>query len=470
MKKINNNNVILNNEYQKKLLKYFNYINKPKMINKIIELNKKELNNYLFDLLNCLDKSNWIIYEKLENIVNLFMSSIFPFIEDDYFQKSVETINMLINNDLLKDKTAFNFLSWIEIIIISISEDISQFPINDIILYIQQFYKIILGKLKKCNNNITGLQIISYPYSNIKFYYFIKQLISLLNYKNEELCLIQLKNINFIPAIILEEQEIQNDPFLIFHYSRLIKNKNNKLFFIINTILKNSYIPPKIIDISLAIFNILLNSIDYYDINGSLYQHQLKAMEIIDSLIKQNLDNIEELELILQYIKNNLIEFCNNVFELDLKYLKFNLNYKGVNDILSIFNIYENKKIFLNEKDINIYIEKLKDNNLNQNNNEIQVENENIQLIEILNRLKVSKKKFYNFELDGINICKKFFINPNITNLVELIKIIIEGFNSLDFFIDIKYILIFSNFMLYYINKKNKIKGRIGQYFSKIKI
>ena len=232
LKKINTNNDI-NNEYQKKLLKYFNYFNKSKMINKIIELNEKGLNHYLIDLIDCLDKSNWIKYEKLGNIVNLFMTNIFPFIEDDYFQNSIETINIIINNEFLKDKAAFNFLSWIEIIIISISEDISQFPINDIILFIQQFYKIILEKLKKCNNNITGLEIISYPYANIKFYYFIKQLISILNYKNEELCLIQLKNINFMPPIILEGQEIQNDQFLIFHYSRLIKNKSNKLFLIV---------------------------------------------------------------------------------------------------------------------------------------------------------------------------------------------------------------------------------------------
>ena len=175
-------NIIINNESRNKLLKYYNYINKDRMINKIIELVKKGLENYLFNFIECLDKSDWMKYEKLENIVNLFISNIFPFTPDEYYQKAIEIIDLIINNKLLKDKSAYNFLSWVEIIIISISEDISEFPTKDIIIFIQEFYEIILEKLKG-SNELNGLKVLTFPYSNIKFYYFIKQLISILKKK-----------------------------------------------------------------------------------------------------------------------------------------------------------------------------------------------------------------------------------------------------------------------------------------------
>ena len=445
-----NNKVIINEEDKNKLLKYFNYINKEKMINKIIELNEKGLEKYIFNFLDILDKSNWVEYEKLDRIVHLFTSNIIPYLEDNYLKECIEIIDMIINKDILKDKKAFNFLSWIETIIISISEDISQFDINEIITLIKEFYDIILIKLK--NGNVNGLEILSYPYSNIKFYYFIKQLILLLKNKSEELCIIQLKNINYCPSIMLEGN---NDQYSIFHYSRIFQN--NELYKSINNILKNSSISPKIIDIYLSIFNTLLNKVDYYDISEnikcSLYKYKLKILQTLDIVINSNKYNIEKIVLILKYIENNLIEFGNKIYDTNLDDFKMNL----INNIEQILN-KEEKNISINLEDICV---KNKEGAIT-NNKEIE------QLKEILKKFKESQKrlKFYNFKYDGKRISKIFFSNPNINNLIDLVNIIVEGFKSVNINIDINQILVFSNFILYYINKNNiKLKGRIGEYY-----
>ena len=301
-----NKQVTINDKNKNLLLKYFDYINKEKLIEKIIKLNS-DINNKgkdLFKYLDILDKSDWYKYEKLERIVHLFTSNIIPYIENIYLKDCLDVIDMIINNVLLKNKIANNFLSWIEFIIISISEDISQFNIYEIIYIIKDFYEIILIKLNDC-----GLEILDHPYSNIKFYYSIKQLISLLKNKNKELCLIQLKNINYMPAIILEDNEIRNDQYSIFHYSRLYKY--SELYNIVNNILRNINIPPKILAPTLAIVNKLLNNINFYEITGSLYTCQKKVLELLYYLINNNLKNIAKLEILLKYIENFLIECCN---------------------------------------------------------------------------------------------------------------------------------------------------------------
>ena len=76
----------------------------------------------------------------------------------------------MINNDILKNKISLNFLLWIQSIIISISEDISEFNTEEIINIIQKFYNIIINDLSKDN---MGLMTLPYPYANFKFYFFI---------------------------------------------------------------------------------------------------------------------------------------------------------------------------------------------------------------------------------------------------------------------------------------------------------
>lgn len=85
-------NIIISNETRNKLLKYYNYINKDRMINKIIELNKNGLENYLFNFIECLDKSDWMKYEKLENIVNLFISNIFLLYQMNIIKKPLKQL------------------------------------------------------------------------------------------------------------------------------------------------------------------------------------------------------------------------------------------------------------------------------------------------------------------------------------------------------------------------------------------
>ena len=450
------NNININNQYKIKLLKYYNYLNKSKMIRKINELNNKGKQDYIFNLLDCLDKTDWMKYVQLEIIVNLFICNILPFIQDNKFKKSIETLNLIINNDLLKDKRADNFLSWIETIIISISEDISEFPTEDIIIFIEDFYHIILEKLN-CSGDFCGLEILSKPDSNIKFYYFIKQLITILKNKNKELCIIQLKNINYIPSIIFDNNTIENSEYSIFHHSILYKN--DELYNIMNNIIRNHNIHPKILDITISIFNQLLYNIDYYEINGSLYKQKLMVMENIESLINNNMSNIDNLELVLNYIKNNLVKFCNDIY----------YNYININNINSFFSIIEKEEI-IKEQDINRFIEMIDENSSNLN--EIEEinnlnNNDSNKLLEFLDKLKISRKtkKYYNFPINGRKISKEFFSEPNIKNLVELVNLLIEGLISLNFNIDIKQIIIFSNFMLFYTNKSTKLKGRIGQYY-----
>ena len=78
-----------------------------------------------------------------------------------------------------------------------------------------------------------------------------------------------------MPPIILEDNEIRKDQCSIFHYSRLYKY--SELFNIVNNILRNINIPPKILEPTLAIINKLLNNINYYEITGSLYICQKKC-------------------------------------------------------------------------------------------------------------------------------------------------------------------------------------------------
>ena len=457
-----NKQIILEEKYKNLILKYFNYINKENFIKKIIELNSDMNNNRkeFFKLLDILDKSDWYKYEKLERIVNLFISNILPYIENKYLQDCLDIIDNIINNSLLKNKYAKNFLSWIEVIIISISEDVSQFNIYEIIYIIKDFYEIILIKLGNC-----GLEILDHPYSNIKFYYFIKQLILLLKNKSKDLCLIQLKNINYMPAIILEENEIKNDPYSIFHYSRLYKN--NELFNKVNNILKIQNISPQILDSYLEIINKILNNINFNDITCSLYQCQKKVIELLYYLINNNLNNINKLWNVLKYIENNLIEFCNKICNENIEKLTntIDINNNSINYIEKL--IFKEKKLFSNNE--GIFINKININNGN-NDDEIIIENskELGQLREILLKLENSKNiiKFYNFKQDSKTISKKFFERPNLENLVELIILILEGFSNLNNILDINQVLIFANFMLYYVNKTNiKLKGLIGENY-----
>ena len=277
--KINSYSKILSGDnYKYKLLKYFNYINKEKMIEKILSLVNNNEEKYILNLLDILNKSDWLKYENLERIVQLFMCNIIPFCENRYLYDCLNVLDDLINKDILKEKIATNFLLWIESIIISISEDKSEFNIYEIIYIIKDFCEIILAKLNNC-----GLEILEYPHSNIKFYYYIKQLISLLKNKSKEFCILQLKNIDYMPAIILEENEIKNDQYSIFHYSRLYRY--DELYDIINSILKNHSLSSNIIGVCLSIFNNLLNNINYYEISGPLYSCQKKVLTKIYDLI-----------------------------------------------------------------------------------------------------------------------------------------------------------------------------------------
>ena len=382
-----NKQVTINDKNKNLLLKYFDYINKEKLTEKIIKLNS-DINNKgkdLFKYLDILDKSDWYKYEKLERIVHLFTSNIIPYIENIYLKDCLDVIDMIINNVLLKNKIANNFLSWIEIIIISISEDISQFNIYEIIYIIKDFYEIILIKLNDC-----GLEILDHPYSNIKFYYSIKQLISLLKNKNKELCLIQLKNINYMPAIILKDNEIRNDQYSIFHYSRLYKY--SELYNIVNNILRNINIPPKILAPTLAIVNKLLNNINFYEITGSLYTCQKKVLELLYYLINNNLKNIAKLEILLKYIENFLIECCNKIYNKNLDNLKnridFNNNY--IDYIEKI--LFKEKQLFTSEE--GIHINKINTNNVTDTD-EINIDNskEINQLKEVIIKLENSKNK-----------------------------------------------------------------------------
>jgi len=451
--KINTYSKFLSSDnYKYKLLKYFNYINKEKMIGKIISIVNNHEEKYILNLLDNLNKSDWMKYEKLERIVHLFMSNIIPFIENKYLYDCLNVLDNLINKDILKEKIANNFLSWIEVIIISISEDKSEFNLYEIIYIIKDFYEIILVKLNNC-----GLEILDYPHSNFKFYYYIKQLISLLKIKSREYCILQIKNIDYMPAIILEENEIMNDQYSIFHYSRLYKY--DELYDIINNILKNRSLPSNIIGVCLSIFNNLLNNINYYEISGPLYTCQKNVLTKISDLINDFSFNNEQKLEILQNIKNNLIEFCNEV-------IKNNINAKS---------FCKSTKFLINEDDILI------NNILNKIKNDIKFEeslsinedliinnsNEINQLKEILLKLKVQKwNREYDFIYEGRTLSKKFFKESNVGNLIELIKIIIEGFLSVNIIVDINQILVFSYFMLFYINKMNlKLKGRIGEYY-----
>ena len=173
--------------------------------------------------------------------------------------------------------------------------------------------------MKLIDTETSALEILDYPNSNIKFYYYIKQLILLLKYKNKEFCIIQLKNLKYMPPILLEEEEIKNDEYSIFHYSRL--HNNNDLYTTINCILKNKSISPKIIDVALSIFNTLLNNINYYEINGSMYKGQKKLLDILSFLIS-NFNNREKLLVILKYINYNLVEFINKIYNLNIDDLK----------------------------------------------------------------------------------------------------------------------------------------------------
>ena len=151
LKKINPQHKITNKEYKYKLLKFFDFIKKEKMIKKILDLINNNEEEYILNLLDILNKSDWIKNEKLERIVHLFMSNIFPYIDNIiYLNDCLNIIDKIINNDILKERIASNFLSWIEIIIISISEDISQFEIHEIIYIIKDFYEIIMVKFKNC--------------------------------------------------------------------------------------------------------------------------------------------------------------------------------------------------------------------------------------------------------------------------------------------------------------------------------
>ena len=454
---IQENKVNITDECKDKLLKYFNFINKEKMVNKIIEIIKSGSIDYLFNLLDILNKSNWIKYEKLERIVHLFFCNILPYIEEKYLKECFEIIDKIINNDLLKDKSADKFLSWVETIIISVSEDTSDFNSYEIICIIKEFYEIIFVKL--IDTETSALEILDYPNSNVKFYYYIKQLILLLKYKNKEFCIIQLKNLKYMPPILLEEEEIKNDEYSIFHYSRL--HNNNDLYTTINCILKNKSISPKIIDVALSIFNTLLNNINYYEINGSMYKGQKKLLDILSFLIS-NFNNREKLLVILKYINYNLVEFINKIYNLNIDDLKDQFK---VND--DYFEKLMLKKDETSQNEEEIYNKQINDKINEIENTKIERDsNEKNQLKEILKRLKDSRNElyFYNFKSDGHKITKKFFSEPNIDNLIDLINILIKGFLSKNITIDLDHILIFSNFMLFYINKKNeKLKGLIGQ-------
>ena len=365
-------------ENKSKILKYFDYINKEKIIYKIMEYSKNGLNDYLFILLDILNKSDWMQNEILERIVHLFTSNIIPYIENKNIKECFEIIDMIINKVSLKNKSSFNFLSWIEIIIISISEDISDFNVYEIICIIRNFFEIIFYKLNDCE--INGIELLNYPHSNIKFYYYIKQLISLLKNKSKELGLIQLKYIEFMPPILLEENEIKNDKYLIFHYSRVYQN--NELYNTINNILQNKSLPYKIIDISLSLFHKLLNNINYYDIEGSLFKCRKKILDILFILIS-NSNNDEKLILILKYINNNLVEFCNKIHEINLQDLKNN----------NINNEYIEKLIFKgninSENEEDIFIKKI--NEIDDEKNLAINSDEEKEIKEILEKFKVSR-------------------------------------------------------------------------------
>ena len=143
-----------------------------------------------------------------------------------------------------------------------------------------------------------------------------------------------------------------------------------------------------------------------------------------------------------------------------------NLNIYDLNSFLSI----NDKQDTINEFEIDKFIESIKENNSFLNEIEDFKEmnnNDKDKLLEILNQLKYTRKTkmFFNFPNDGRNISEKFFSNPNIKNLIDLINILVEAFTSLKYIVDIKQIIIFSNFMLYYMNKSNELKGRIGQFY-----
>ena len=129
--------------------------------------------------------------------------------------------------------------------------------------------------------------------------------------------------------------------------------------------------------------------------------------------------------------------------------------------------LFKEKQLFTSEE--GIHINKINTNNVTDTD-EINIDNskEINQLKEVIIKLENSKNKLkaYNFKQEGKILSKKFFEQPNINNLSELINILLEGFLQVNIIIDINQIIIFANFMLYYINKTdNKFKGLIGENY-----
>ena len=453
----------INEDYKNNIFKYFHIFNKQKFLNKVINLIKSRNIHLFYKFLDILDKSDWNVYPKLYNLVELFITNILPYASADDFEKSLDILNIIINNDKLKNKLSYNFLTWLESIIISISEDISEFNMKDLIDIIQKFYNIIINDLSK---NDIGLLILDNPYANFKFYFFIKQLITILENKNEKLKIIQLKNLRYMPTIILDINEIINDTYSVVHYSRM--HTKNILYQPLNELLLNKNISYENIDIVLKIYNKLLNEINYYDINGSLYNYQIQISKIIKNIINENNNNNVKL---LNFIYNNLF----NLHEIK--------SFKTLNsdNIINIIKSKNNEEL-TNNKNITDIVNKLKTNNyypkeqnITKNNlNDDEINNIEKILNGIYNKKTSELTEFYNFELDGKIITKNFFENPNINNLIQLIDILIEGLqSSLNIKLTFYQIYIFSQFMIYYINKnKTKkeslnscLKGRIGQFY-----